>query len=203
MRTYLKLALALLITTGLSSVQAVELTTGSAAPDFELQGADGKTYKLSDFRGKHVVLEWTNHGCPFVKKHYKNGDMQKLQETYGAKDVVWLAVCSSAPGKQGYCNTEEAGELVTEKDVKATAYLLDQDGSVGKQYGAKTTPHMYVIDPAGSLIYQGAIDSIKSTDADDVAKAENYVQLALDAALSGQPIAKQTTTPYGCSVKYQ
>ena len=185
------------------SSSAVELETGSTAPDFELKDPDGKAHKLSDYRGKYVVLEWTNHGCPFVKKFYKGGDMQELQKEITGKDVVWLSICSSAPGKQGYCSSDEAQDLLSEKDSKASAYLMDPDGAVGRSYGAKTTPHMFLVDPSGNVAYQGAIDSIKSTDSDDIADADNYVQLALDAALNGRQIEKDVTQPYGCSVKYK
>lgn len=155
------------------------------------------------YEGSFVVLEWVNHGCPFVKKHYKSGNMQKLQEGYTAKDVVWLSICSSAPGKQGYCSADEAQEISAEKKSACSAYLMDEEGTVGRQYGAKTTPHMYIINPDGNLIYQGAIDSIRSTDPSDVRKADNYVAMALDAAMAGEPVESASTRPYGCSVKYK
>ncbi len=172
------------------------------APDFTLEAADGKTYKLSDFKGKYVVLEWINFDCPFVRKHYKSGNMQKLQKTYTGKDVIWLSICSSAPGKQGNFTAEEVNKRLKKLEAAPTAYLFDPTGSVGKAYGAKTTPHMYVIDPKGVLIYAGGIDDIRSTKTSDIPKAKNYVSLVLDAALAGKPLPVQSTRPYGCSVKY-
>ncbi len=179
-----------------------EVETGAAAPDFSLTGVDGKTHSLSDFKGKFVVLEWVNHGCPFVVKHYEGGNMQNLQTAYTGKDVVWLSINSSAAGKEGSMTPEEWKKTLAEKKSAATATLLDPNGMVGKSYGAKTTPHMYIINPEGVLIYQGAIDSIKSADAEDVAKAQNYVSSALDEALAGKPVTTATTKSYGCSVKY-
>jgi len=172
------------------------------APDFVLKDSKGKEHKLSDYTGKYVVLEWTNYGCPFVKKHYSKGNMQKLQKKYTEKDVVWLSICSSAPGKQGYCSPDEAVKQTEAKEAACSAYLIDEEGKVGKLYRAKTTPHMFIINPTGNLIYQGAIDSIRSANPDDIVKADNFVQLALDAALNGQAVEKSTTKPYGCSVKY-
>ncbi|MCP5488912.1 MAG: thioredoxin family protein [Verrucomicrobia bacterium] len=176
--------------------------TGSAAPEFTLTDTQGTSHNLSDFKGKFVVLEWVNHGCPFVKKFYRVGEMQKLQADYTGKGVVWLSICSSAPGKQGNMSAEEWNAYNTEHEVAASAVLIDEDGTVGKQYGARTTPHMYVINPEGTLIYQGAIDSVRSTESDDIPDAENYVRSALDAAMAGEAVATPQTEPYGCSVKY-
>lgn len=176
--------------------------TGSAAPEFTLTDTQGTSHNLSDFKGKFVVLEWVNHGCPFVKKFYRVGEMQKLQADYTGKGVVWLSICSSAPGKQGNMSAEEWNAYNDEHEVAASAVLIDEDGTVGKQYGARTTPHMYVINPEGTLIYQGAIDSIRSTESDDIADAENYVRSALDAAMAGKAVVTTQTEPYGCSVKY-
>lgn len=175
---------------------------GDAAPDFALTDATGMPWTLSDFKGKYVVLEWTNFGCPFVKKFYSNGDMQALQAKYTDKEVVWLSICSSAPGKQGHCTAEEVGKLVADQKVAGSAYLTDEDGKVGKLYGAKTTPHIFIIDPDQTLIYQGAIDSIRSTDSADIAKAENYVSKTLDTAMAGGPVDPASTKSYGCGVKY-
>jgi peroxiredoxin len=175
---------------------------GAPAPDFTLTDSNGTSHKLSDFKGKFVVLEWLNHGCPFVVKHYSGGNMQKLQKDYTAKDVVWLSIVSSAPGKQGHMTPEETNTTKTEKGSAATAILLDEDGTVGKLYGATATPQMFIVNPEGTLIYSGAIDSVKSTDADDIKEAKNYVAQALDEALAGQPVSEPNTTPYGCSVKY-
>jgi peroxiredoxin len=175
---------------------------GEAAPEFTLTDSKGTSHKLSDFRGKFVVLEWLNHECPFVKKHYSGGNMQKLQQEYTAKGVVWLSIISSAPGKQGHRTGPQAEADTKDKNAAPTAVLLDPSGEVGKKYDAKTTPEMFVLDKEGKILYAGAIDSIKSTDSADIAKAENHVRQALDAALAGQPVPTPKTTPYGCSVKY-
>ena len=175
---------------------------GQEAPEFTLTDSKGTSHKLSDFRGKFVVLEWLNHECPFVKKHYSGGDMQKLQQEYTAKGVVWLSIISSAPGKQGHRTGPQAEADTADKKASPTAVLLDPSGEVGKKYDAKTTPEMFVLDKEGKVLYAGAIDSIKSTDSADVAKAENHVRAALDAALAGKPVPTPQTKPYGCSVKY-
>jgi len=175
---------------------------GQPAPEFTLTDSDGKSHKLSDFKGKFVVLEWLNHGCPFVVKHYGSGNMQKLQKEYTGKDVVWLSIVSSAPGKQGHTSAEEANKTKAEKGSAATAVLLDEDGTVGRLYDAKVTPELYVVDREGTLIYAGAIDSVKSTDAADIEGAKNYVKQALDEATAGKPVSEPTTTAYGCGVKY-
>ena len=175
---------------------------GQEAPEFTLTDSKGTSHKLSDFRGKLVVLEWLNHECPFVKKHYSGGDMQKLQKEYTAKGVVWLSIISSAPGKQGHRTGPQAEADTADKKAAPTAVLLDPSGEVGKKYDAKTTPEMFVLDKEGKVLYAGAIDSIKSTDSADVAKAENHVRAALDAALAGKPVPTPQTKPYGCSVKY-
>jgi peroxiredoxin len=179
-----------------------EPAVGEKAPNFTLTDVNGKTRSLSDFAGKYVVLEWTNHECPFVVKHYGSGNMQKLQADFTAKNVVWLTINSSAPGKQGHYAPEKWREVLAETKSAATATLLDPDGKVGKLYGAQTTPHMYVIDSEGILIYQGAIDSIKSTDAEDIPLSQNYVRAALDEAFSGNAVTEASTKAYGCSVKY-
>ena len=176
--------------------------TGAMAPAFTLTDTNGTEHSLSDFKGKYVVLEWTNHGCPFVKKHYKGGHMQALQEKMTGKGVVWLIVNSGAAGKQGSVTPEQGNKLIADKKIKATALLLDTDGKVGRAYDARVTPHMFLIDPEGTLIYQGAIDSIKSTKVEDIDKADNYVKAAYMAHKKGEAIAKPTTKPYGCGVKY-
>ena len=196
---YLLLPL-LVLGLNLSAFAAVE--PGEVAPDFTLTDSKGTSHKLSDFRGKLVVLEWLNHECPFVKKHYSGGNMQKLQQEYTAKGVVWLSIISSAPGKQGHRTGPQAEADTKDKNAAPTAVLLDPAGEVGQMYEAKTTPHMFVIDKEGKVIYAGAIDSIKSTNSADIAKAENHVRQALDAALAGQPVPTPKTQPYGCSVKY-
>lgn len=176
--------------------------TGESAPEFTLSDSTGVEHNLSDFKGKYVVLEWTNHQCPFVKKFYKNGDMQSLQKEMTEKGVVWLQVLSSAEGRQGYLTGSQAEAIRQQQGVGSTALLLDAEGTLGHQYGARTTPHMFLIDPEGLVIYQGAIDSIKSTDSTDIAEAVNYVKLAYATATAGNLVNPATTTPYGCSVKY-
>jgi peroxiredoxin len=182
---------------------AAKTKIGAAAPEFTLTDTNGKTHSLSQFKGKHVVLEWINHGCPFVKKHYESGNMQALQTEFAGKDVVWLSIASSAEGKEGYLNAGEWNAKNKEVRSGATAILLDAEGTVGKQYGAKTTPHMYIVDPKGMLIYQGAIDDKASTDQADVKGAKNYVREALNESLAGKPVTAHTTQAYGCSVKYK
>ena len=175
---------------------------GQEAPDFTLNDSKGQPRKLSEFRGKFVVLEWLNHDCPFVKKHYGSGNMQKLQKEYPSKGVVWLSIISSAPGRQGHRTGPQADADTKDKNASPTAVLLDPAGEVGQKYEAKTTPHMFVLDKEGKVVYAGAIDSINSTNPADVAKAENHVRQALDAALAGKPVPTPKTKPYGCSVKY-
>ena len=173
------------------------------APAFTLTDTNGTEHSLSDFAGKTVVLEWFNRGCPFVyKKHYGSGNMQSLQETYTEKGVVWLTICSSAPGKQGHTDAAGHNKTIEEWNVSSTAFLMDEDGTVGKAYGAKTTPHMFVINGEGEIVYQGAIDDKRSTDPNDIPNSENYVRTALDAVLAGEAVETSSTTPYGCSVKY-
>lgn len=172
------------------------------APSFTLTGADGKKYSLSDFAGKWVVLEWSNFGCPFVRKHYGSKNMQGLQKEYVAKNVIWLTICSSAPGKEGNFIGDALTGKIKEMGLNSTAYLIDADGKVGKSYGAKTTPHMFVINPIGELVYAGAIDDKPSTKLEDVAGATNYVKAALDAGMKGEVILVSSTPSYGCSVKY-
>ncbi len=191
------LAAATLVATAVAGVEV-----GKEAPEFTLTDSLGKSHSLSDFKGKVVVLEWLNHGCPFVVKHYSSGNMQGLQKDYTGKGVVWLSIVSSAPGKQGHMTPEQTNAAKAEKGSAATAILLDEDGKVGKLYDAKTTPQMFVIDAEGKLAYAGAIDSIKSTDAADIPNSTNYVKEALDAVLRGEPVKTAVTTPYGCSVKY-
>ncbi len=175
---------------------------GQPAPAFTVTDSLGKTHSLADYKGKTVVLEWTNDGCPFVQKHYGAGNMQKQQGDATGDGVVWLTVNSSAPGKQGHVDGAGAEKIRKDWNNQQTAYLLDPDGTVGQAYGAKTTPHMYVIDGSGVLRYNGAIDSIPSEDQADIPKATQYVQVALTELAAGQPVATQTSVPYGCSVKY-
>jgi len=177
-------------------------TIGEKAPDFALVDANGETHYLSDYADKYVVLEWVNFDCPFVKKHYGSKNMQTLQAAYQEKEVVWLSICSSAPGKQGYFNGDDLAKRIVAEGCNASAYLIDADGTVGRMYEAKTTPHMYVIDPEGTLVYAGAIDDHPSTKIADIEGATNYVQLALDASMAGEEVETDWTKSYGCSVKY-
>lgn len=175
---------------------------GQPAPEFNLTDASGKSHALSAYKGKWVVLEWVNFECPFVKKHYGTGNMQKLQAAAVARGAVWLSVNSSASGKQGNYPAETVLSMLKERGAQPSAYLLDSDGTAGRAYGAKTTPHMFVIDPKGTVMYAGGIDDKATTDAADVTTAKNYVQAALDEAMAGKPVTTPTSTPYGCSVKY-
>lgn len=172
------------------------------APDFKLTGIDGKSYSLAQYKGKYVVLEWNNFDCPFVKKFYGSGTMQNLQKEYVEKGVVWLTICSSAEGKQGYYEVDALTAMTSERKLSSTAYLRDPDGKVGKLYGAKTTPHMFVVNPEGVLIYVGAIDDKPSADPEDIAAAQNYVTASLNLAMAGKPVEVKSTASYGCSVKY-
>ena len=178
-------------------------TVGKAAPTFSLKDWDGKTRKLGDYKGKIVVLEWFNHGCPFVKKHYDSSNMQDLQKTYTGKGVVWLSVCSSAEGKQGYGTGEEHKKTFKEKGAAPTAVLIDSEGTVGHQYQAKTTPAMYVIDGKGILVYAGAIDDNRTPDKEAAKTAKNFVAAALNETIAKKPVAISSTKSYGCSVKYK
>ncbi len=175
---------------------------GEQAPDFTAIDSNGHTVKLADYKGKYVVLEWTNQGCPFTVKHYASGNMQKLQKQWTAKGVVWLTVLSSAPGKQGYKTPTEENAYLKQSNASPTAVLMDPKGDIGHLFGAKTTPHMYVIDPSGRVIYAGAIDDKPTTDQEDIAGAKNYLSAALTEALAGKPVTTASTQPYGCSVKY-
>ena len=176
---------------------------GEPAPTFTLTDLAGKTHHLADFKGKTVVLEWTNPECPFVRKHYAaSGNLPAIQKAAAADGVVWLLINSSAPGTQGDIDAATVKAWLTQNHVAATAYLLDRDGKVGKAYGAKTTPHLFVLNAGGVLVYQGAIDNKRSADAKDIVGAENYVKSALAALKAGQPIATPSTQPYGCGVKY-
>lgn len=178
-------------------------TAGKAAPDFTLNDLNGKAVKLSDFKGKHVVLEWHNKHCPFVMKHYESGNMQSLQNRYDFKDTVWLSINSTNPGHQDYMRTDQLKAYLAETKAAPDAYLTDADGKVGLEYAARTTPHMYIIDPAGTLVYAGAIDDKRSTSKDDIKTARNYVVAAMDELRAGKPVSTAATQPYGCSIKYK
>ena len=190
------------ITVSAQNTSSASATIGQPAPDFTLQGADGKTHSLADYQGKFVVLEWTNPNCPFVHKFYDSDTMQGLQKKETAKGVVWLRINSSAEGHDGYQSVSELASYVEDNHVAATASLLDPSGKVGHMYGARTTPHMFVINPKGVLIYAGGIDNTPSPDPATIATATNYVTTALDEAMAGKPVTNSTTRPYGCSVKY-
>ncbi len=201
--TYFSALAALVLGLTMASTQALAAAkVGEKAPEFELVDTNGKSHKLSSFAGKTVVLEWFNKGCPYVQKHYESQNMQALQKKYTDKGVVWLTVISSAPGKQGFEEGAEANKTRADWKIASTATLLDPKGEVGKLYVAKTTPHMYIVDAKGTLVYNGAIDSISSSKKEDVAKAENYVSGALDLIAAGKPVKTASTKPYGCGVKY-
>jgi alkyl hydroperoxide reductase subunit AhpC len=186
---------------GASDIAEAASLVGKPAPDFTLADSNGKSHSLNDYKGKVVVLEWFNHGCPFVVKHYDSGNMPKLQKEYTAKGVIWLSICSSAPGKQGYGSGAEQNAKAKQVGAAPTAILIDADGKVGRLYGARSTPAMYVITKKGTLAYAGAIDDKPTTDPADIKGAKNYVKEALDEVLNGKTVATSTKS-YGCSVKY-
>jgi peroxiredoxin len=178
---------------------------GETAPSFSLMNQDKQTVSLDEFRGKKVVLEWTNHDCPFVKRHYETRNMQTLQKDMTDNEVVWLSVVSSAEGKQGYISSTQAKQLTADRDANPTHVLLDKKGEVGRLFSAKTTPHMFVIDEMGKVQYQGAIDNLGNTGAlfsTDLSRAKNYVRNAVSQLMSGEEVEDKKTRPYGCSVKY-
>lgn len=185
------------------TLTAWALRVGDPAPDFTGTDSQGQSHKLSEYRGKYVVLEWTNNGCPFTKKHYTSGNMQALQKEWTGKGVVWLTILSSAPGAQGYMTASDENAYMASEHAAPTAAILDPTGAIGHQFEAKTTPDMIVIDPQGKVIYSGAIDNRATTDPSDVQGATNYVSAALTESMAGQPVAVSYTRPYGCSVKYQ
>jgi peroxiredoxin len=175
---------------------------GDPAPEFQATDSNGQMHKLSEYRGKFVVLEWHNNGCPYTRKHYESGNMQRLQKEWRARGVIWFTVISSAPGEQGYVTAQQENDYLTRMNASPTAALLDPQGDVGRLYAAKTTPHMFIINPTGILIYDGAIDNKATTDQADIATAKNYVSQALEEAMAGKPVTIPTSRPYGCSVKY-
>ena len=184
------------------SIVALAARVGEPAPSFTATDSNGKSHSLSSYRGKFVVLEWHNQGCPYTKKHYDSGNMERLQKEWTRKGVVWLTVISSAPGTQGYVTSEQENDYLRRMNAAPTAELLDPTGDLGHLYGAKTTPHMFIINPEGVLIYDGAIDDRPTSDEADIVTARNYVSLALSEATSGKPVSTPTSRPYGCSVKY-
>jgi peroxiredoxin len=197
-----KLLLACLLFVATTGLGLAETQIGQAAPSFTLTDTHGKKISLEDFKGKYVVLEWYNPDCPFVGKHYKSRNMQGLQKEFTSKGVVWITIDSSAPGEEGNYPPQELNQISVRDGASRTALLLDPEGKVGRLYEAKTTPDMYIINPAGILVYKGAIDDKRSTDPADVKTATNYVKLALQQAMTGKPVATTATRPYGCSVKY-
>src|SRR5213592_273658 len=176
---------------------------GSAAPDFSLTDANGKTHSLSQYKGKYVVLEWFNPQCPFVKKHYGSSNMQNLQKEFTDKGVVWLTIDSNAPGTEGNLTPEEAQKIATSWKTHETALLLDPDGNAGRAYGAKNTPNMVIINPEGKIAYEGAIDNKATPNPADIPTSTNYVKAALDESLAGKPVTTSHTKPYGCHVTYK
>jgi peroxiredoxin len=178
-------------------------SVGQPAPDFTLKDAGGKAVKLSDYRGKYVVLEWTNPGCPYVRKHYDSGNMAATQRDATAKGAVWLSINSTERASFDYLEPARLVAWQQERKVRPTATLMDEEGVAGKAYGARTTPHMYIVDPQGRLAYAGGIDSIASSSPEDIRQAVNYVRQALGEAVAGKPITAATTRPYGCSIKYK
>lgn len=193
----------LALVAGLAAVRVdAAAAVGQKAPDFTLTDSTGQPRSLASYKGKTVVLEWVNYNCPFVGKHYGSGNMQALQQKYTGKGVVWLSVNSSAPGKEGNFPPAEIEAKSKQRHAAMTAYLIDADGTVGRSYGAKTTPHMFVIDAAGTVVYAGGIDDRPSTDQADVKTAKNYVSAALDEVLAGKPVSVPSSQPYGCGVKY-
>jgi peroxiredoxin len=183
------------------ALSAFALTPGTQAPDFKGTDSNGVTHSLSQYRGKYVVLEWANKGCPYEQKHYLSGNMEALQKEWTDKGVIWLSILSSAPGEQGNVTPAEENQYLKQMHAAPTAAILDPSGSIGRLYQAKTTPHIFVIDPTGKLIYQGAIDDKPTTDLADIKTAHNYLNEALNAAMSGKPVPTASTRPYGCSVK--
>ncbi len=197
------MAIVFTLLTYMSSSQA-KPTIGANAPHFNLPNAKGELISLSDFKGKTVVLEWTNHQCPYVKKHYRSNNMQMLQKKFTDQGVIWLSIISSAEGKQGYIDGATAEELTTIRNAFPTHVLFDPEGNVGRSYDARTTPHMYVIDANGTLRYMGGIDSIPSADREDIKNATNYVDVVVPEILNQKTnLSYNVTQPYGCSVKYQ
>lgn len=195
--------LPLIFATALTLWSAGTVRVGAPAPGFSATDSNGNTHTLSEYAGKFVVLEWTNRGCPYTMKHYESGNMERLQHEWTARGVIWLSVVSSAPGQQGYVTAAEENSYLKQMNAEPTAALLDPTGALGHLYDAKTTPQIFIINPQGILIYDGAIDNRPSTDPSDIAGAKNYASLALLEAMAGKTVSVATSRPYGCSVKYQ
>ncbi len=199
-----KLLLTAVATFIAGAIYAAEVPpVGTAAPDFSLTDSNGKAHSLSQYKGKYVVLEWFNPECPFVKKHYGSDNMQKLQQEYTSKGVVWLTIDSNAPGAEGNMTPEQAQKIMSSWKTHQTALLLDPESKVARSYGAKNTPDMIVINPEGKIVYEGAIDNKPTPNPNDIPSSTNYVKAALDESLAGKPVSNPTTKPYGCSVKYK
>jgi hypothetical protein len=194
--------LSLALTLATLTLPALAVAPGTPAPDFKGTDSNGVQHALSDYRGKFVVLEWANQGCPYDRKHYLSGSIESQQREWTAKGVVWLSIISSAPGEQGYVTPSQENTYLKTMHAAPTAALLDPTSTIARLYEAKTTPHIFVIDPTGKLIYQGALDNKPTTDQADLKGADNYLNDALNASMSGKPVAVQSTRPYGCSVKY-
>jgi hypothetical protein len=201
-----------LVTLLITALAAINMTTndvrngatvGERAPSFEVTDAYGNLHSISDYEGQFIILEWLNHDCPFVRKHYDGGNMQRLQEKYTEQGVIWLSVISSVPGTQGYLEPEDAQEITQEKNASPTAVLLDTDSVMGRAYDARVTPHMYIISPEGTLLYNGAIDDKPTARPRDLDGAFNYIETAMTNAMNGEEIEIKTNTPYGCTVKYE
>jgi len=201
-RPTLLAALAAAALAAFSPQATAQAVVGQAAPAFTLTDSNGKTHTLAELKGSPVVLEWWNYRCPFVGKHYGSGNMQGLQKQWTAKGVSWLTVSSSGAGKEGYVDGAQANAIMKERGGAPSAILLDHDGRVGRAYGARTTPHMFVIDARGTLVYAGGIDDRPSTDQADIAGARNYVEAALGEVTAGRPVTVASSQPYGCAVKY-
>jgi len=184
------------------STALAQAVPGKPAPAFTLADLDGRKVALAEMRGKYVILEWTNPSCPFVRKHYGSGNMQSLQRRFAAEGVVWLTINSTARSHPEYLKPAEMKSWLQQQEAAPTIAALDADGTVGRAYGAKTTPHMYVIDPNGALVYAGAIDDKRSADPADVKTASNFVVQAMNELRAGKPVSSPATPPYGCSIKY-
>jgi len=195
-------AIAALLVGALAAPVLAAPEVGQPAPAFAGTDTEGKVWTLEELQGEPVILEWTNHDCPYVQKHYGAGNMQSLQREATADGYLWLSVISSAPGKQGHVSAEKADALTASRDAVPTAVLLDETGEIGRAYGAQTTPHMFVIDDAGTLVYMGGIDNRPTSDPADIEGADNYVRMALADLAAGEPVQRPVTRPYGCSVKY-
>ncbi|WKW50840.1 thioredoxin family protein [Rhodomicrobium lacus] len=201
--SFLKPLAVLLASVAMTAAVSAAPEVGKPAPDFSATDSKGRTVKLSDYRGKTVVLEWTNDGCPYVQKHYSTNNIQSLQKDAAAKGIVWLSVISSAPGEQGAVSGAEADKLSETRGAAPAAVLLDAEGKVGRLYDARTTPHMFIVNGDGTLVYMGGIDDKPTAIPSDVKAAKNYVRAALDDLAAGKPVATPVTRPYGCSVKYK